>query len=341
MGNRARLHMAIAALDDMLNWLNKGGNVAIYDATNTTRERRAMLEKRCNRENVQIVFVESICNDPAIVERNVKETKLSSPDYKGLAADSAVEDFRRRIKEYEKVYQPLGEQEADISYVKLIDVGKQIIINNIESYLPSRVVHFLMNLHVHPRPIWMTRHGQSEYNSQDLLGRDSGLTAKGDEYAHELGDWVLTHLPDNLTVWTSSLERSIQTAQYINHPKVKLRNLDEIDAGICDGMTYVQIAEKMPAEFEARAANKLKYRYPHGESYVDVIQRLEPVLFELERQRTPILIVAHQAILRCLYAYFLDIDLTEIPYVPFQMHTVYELTPRAYGCEVKTYQLLK
>ena len=38
-----------------------------------------------------------------------------------------------------------------------------------------------------------------------------------------------------------------------------------------------------------------RYRYPHGESYVDVIQRLEPVLFELERQKAPILIVAHQA----------------------------------------------
>lgn len=39
-GARARLHMAIAALDDMLNWLNKSGRVAIYDATNSTKERR-------------------------------------------------------------------------------------------------------------------------------------------------------------------------------------------------------------------------------------------------------------------------------------------------------------
>ena len=65
-GMRARLHMSIAALDDMLNWLNKGGRVAIYDATNTTRDRRQMILKRCNQEHVQTVFIESVCKDPGI-----------------------------------------------------------------------------------------------------------------------------------------------------------------------------------------------------------------------------------------------------------------------------------
>ena len=58
--------------------------------------------------------------------------------------------------------------------------------------------------------------------------------------------------------------RTIQTAQYINYSKLSLRSLDEIDAGICDSMTYTEIAEKYPEEFSARAANKLKYRYPQG-----------------------------------------------------------------------------
>ncbi|KAJ1501690.1 6-phosphofructo-2-kinase 1 [Coelomomyces lativittatus] len=80
-GNRARLHMAIAALDDMLNWLNKGGRVAIYDATNSTRDRRSMIIKRCQTEGIQTVFVESICNDTAIIDKNIKETKTSSPEY--------------------------------------------------------------------------------------------------------------------------------------------------------------------------------------------------------------------------------------------------------------------
>jgi hypothetical protein len=55
--------MAIAVLDEMLNWLSTGGKVAIYDSANVTKERRAMILKRCQQEGVQVVFIESICND--------------------------------------------------------------------------------------------------------------------------------------------------------------------------------------------------------------------------------------------------------------------------------------
>jgi Skp family chaperone for outer membrane proteins len=71
-----------------------------------------------------------------------------------------------------------------------------------------------------------------------------------------------------LLIFSLLLHRTIQTAQYINHSKLTLRSLDEIDAGNCDGLTYEEIAEKYPEEFSARAANKLKYRYPQGESYL-------------------------------------------------------------------------
>ena len=41
------------------------------------------------------------------------------------------------------------------------------------------------------------------------------------------------------------------------------------------------------------------------QSYQDLVQRLEPVIMELERQEN-VLVVCHQAVLRCLLAYFLD-----------------------------------
>ena len=37
----------------------------------------------------------------------------------------------------------------------------------------------------------------------------------------------------------------------------KLRPLDEIDVGLCDGMSYDEIVESMPEEYEARSVNKL------------------------------------------------------------------------------------
>jgi broad specificity phosphatase PhoE len=42
-----------------------------------------------------------------------------------------------------------------------------------------------------------------------------------------------------------------------------------------------------------------------AQSYQDLVQRLEPVIMELERQEN-VLVICHQAVLRCLLAYFLD-----------------------------------
>jgi len=71
---------------------------------------------------------------------------------------------------------------------------------------------------------------------------------------------------------------------------------------------------------------------------------------ELERQEN-ILIIGHQAILRCLYvgpsavgcpvllipipryAYFHNLSQDELPYIKIPLHTVIKLTPKAYGCD--------
>jgi broad specificity phosphatase PhoE len=71
-------------------------------------------------------------------------------------------------------------------------------------------------------------------------------------------------------------------------------HLDELFAGACDGMTYEEIEEQYPEEFQLRENDKLAYRYPRGESYLDVIARLEPIIMEMERHREPLLIVGHQ-----------------------------------------------
>src|SRR3546814_4792311 len=70
--------------------------------------------------------------------------------------------------------------------------------------------------------------------------------------------------PENakFKIWTSTLRRSIQTAEHFDLPKVRWKFLNEINAGICEGMTYKQIEDKYPEEFEARAKDKYYYRYP-------------------------------------------------------------------------------
>ena len=51
--------------------------------------------------------------------------------------------------------------------------------------------------------------------------------------------------------------------------------------------------------------NPLKNSWFVFQSYQDLVQRLEPVIMELERQGN-VLVISHQAVMRCLLAYFLD-----------------------------------
>jgi broad specificity phosphatase PhoE len=55
-----------------------------------------------------------------------------------------------------------------------------------------------------------------------------------------------------------------------------------------------QVEERFPKEAALRKKDKLSYRYPRGESYLDVIARLEPLVQEIERHRESLLIVGHQ-----------------------------------------------
>ena len=340
-GVAARRKVALNALDDLLAFHHdRGGQISIYDATNSTRERRDLVRKQLEEGGLRVLFIESICRDPTIIEANIRATKLRAPDYANMEEDAAVADFRARIANYERAYEPI--EDEDVSFVKLIDVGRQLVLNRIAGYVPGRIVNFLMNLHVMPRPIWLTRHGQSLANVAGVIGGDEALSSAGRDYAHQLHAWVdgmLKPHKGDVVVWTSTLQRTVATAQPLGHPALQLKALDEIDAGVCDGLTYEEIEKRMPAEFAARAADKLGYRYPQGESYEDVIRRLDPVIIELERQRDPVLVVAHQAVLRALFGYFTGAERDAVPHLRVPLHTVLELIPRAYGCEVRKHRL--
>jgi broad specificity phosphatase PhoE/predicted kinase len=331
----ARKRLASRALDDMIAWLAHDGAVAVYDATNTTRQRRDIIVERCRAADVEVAFIETICTDAAMVEANIRGTKLRSPDYVGMSSEEAVEDFRQRIKHYERVYEPIDDE--SLCYVKHIDAGRQMVINRIEGYVPARVVAYLMNLRPSTRPIWVVRHGESLFNVDGRIGGDSELSERGLRFAGALAEFFADRLPRR--VWTSTLTRTRQTAKALGVEPLSWRALDEIDAGTCDGMSYRQIAETMPDEYAARAADKLRYRYPRGESYEDVVQRLDPLIAELERHTEPLLIVGHQAVLRVLYAYVIGEPRDNCPFLSIPLHTVIELVPTAYGCDERRFEL--
>jgi 6-phosphofructo-2-kinase/fructose-2,6-biphosphatase 2 len=82
------------------------------------------------------------------------------------------------------------------------------------------------------------------YNLKGLLGGDADLSPQGQLYAQSLPSVIRRALgsnDDQLTVWTSTLHRTQQTAAFLPFPKLAWKALDELDAGVCDGMTYEEI----------------------------------------------------------------------------------------------------
>jgi len=346
-GVAARQRALHAALEDMEAWLESDSSqVAIFDATNSTTERRNFLRDRLHGR-VQYMFLESICNDPDVLEKNYRLKMRYSPDYRGMDMDAALVDFKDRIGKYEAVYQTITDR--SMHYVKLIDMvtGRgHMDVNRISGYIPGKMVFFLMQICKalgRSRRIWLTRHGESQFNVEGKIGGNSGLSPRGAAYAQLLPAVLASRVPIGpggrpvpVAVWTSTLNRTIITASGLPYPKVQWKALDEIQAGICDGMTYREIKEQMPSEHAARKQDKLRYRYPSGESYMDVIQRLEPVVIEVERERECVCIVAHQAVLRVLYGYFMNQPLVDVPRIDIPLHTLMELVPKADGTMAET-----
>lgn len=356
--SKLRDKWAMDTLDQLLDYLLEGpGSVGIFDATNTTKERRKHVYDKIHERNphLKVLFLESVCSNKAVVERNI-QLKLFGPDYKGKDPESSLKDFRERLSNYMKAYEPLEDSE-NFQFIKMIDVGKKVIAYNIQGFLASQTVYYLLNFNLTERQIWITRNGESEDNVDGRLGGDSKLTPRGERYARALASFIdyqralfyksecekkdkSTDADDTqcneFFVWTSMRHRSVETAKYFNeedYPVKQMRMLDELSAGDFEGMTYPEIQDEFPEEFEERRKDKLRYRYPGigGESYMDVTNRLRPVIAEIERIEDNVLIITHRVVARILLGYFMNVSKDIIANVDVPLHCVYCLELKPYG----------
>ncbi|XP_025786789.1 6-phosphofructo-2-kinase/fructose-2,6-bisphosphatase 3 [Puma concolor] len=314
---KVRKQCALAALRDVKSYLTKeGGQIAVFDATNTTRERRHMILHFAKENDFKVFFIESVCDDPMVVASNIMEVKISSPDYKDCNSAEAMDDFMKRISCYEASYQPLDPDKCDrdLSLIKVIDVGRRFLVNRVQDHIQSRIVYYLMNIHVQPRTIYLCRHGESEHNLQGKIGGDSGLSSRGRKFANALSKFVEEQNLKDLKVWTSQLKSTIQTAEALRLPYEQWKALNEIDAGVCEEMTYEEIRDTYPEEYTLREQDKYYYRYPTGE--VPPAQGAHLLRGPCSRNL-----------------------IKEMPYLKCPLHTVLKLTPVAYGCRVESIYL--
>ncbi|KAJ2004229.1 hypothetical protein GGI02_002059 [Coemansia sp. RSA 2322] len=345
-----RINAEDTCIDDIIEYLTAGGGqLAIYDASNLRAVRRREIYDRFEAHQIRPLFIEYICENDVIVEENIRKVKITSPDYVTMDPDSAVSDFRARIARMQPYYESIDGN--DLSYIKLYNVGEHFVVNNIRGYLQSRVVFYMMNLHISDRTIYLARSGES--SNEGSYKADAPLSDSGHRYAHYLHDAIQRRIKERhaavlaksgvdmssrtLKVWTSTHVKSYQTAEYFAKHDVAVRRrmlLKGLNPGVCENLSLGEVREKFPSEYQSYLRDPYHHRYSLAESYHDVSVRLEPVILELEREQDDILIIAPESVLRCIYAYFAPQGLPDslIPTLAFPRSIFVELTPTAYGC---------
>ena len=115
------------------------------------------------------------------------------------------------------------------------------------------------------KKVFLIRHGLPDFpGGQGMcLGiTDIPMGAAGLRQAAEMAK----ALPPVTAVFSSPLQRAVQTARAIGLPVQVLRDLREMDAGAWDGLTFHEIRQRYPELYAARAQD-LTIPLPGAEDY--------------------------------------------------------------------------
>eukprot|EP01062_Namystynia_karyoxenos_P057199 TRINITY_DN48142_c0_g1_i1.p1 TRINITY_DN48142_c0_g1~~TRINITY_DN48142_c0_g1_i1.p1 ORF type:complete len:585 (+),score=199.59 TRINITY_DN48142_c0_g1_i1:95-1849(+) len=329
----AKEEMARMCLKDLIDWLNRGrcggeeqAMLAVFDATNSTRERRewvfeALTGGASGGQGVltpdRVLFVELVCTNEQLNHKNAL-AKLANDDYKDFKdKDKAVEDFERRRAEYRKVYEPICvETEPHFSFIRNENVGHDFLVNNIRGDFPVSLVHFAMHLQTVAAPIYVTLSGASDAREAGLFTSNDGLNDSGRAYAKKLREFLVRRKGDilreemqfeHLEVWTSTEPASRQTAADLSEEPwtnvVQWGCLNEINFGEWEGKSRYEVPGE---ELLERDQDRFMWSYPRGESLYALQLRLEPVILEIERTAQPLLIIVEREVSWCLMSYLAD-----------------------------------
>lgn len=171
--------------------------------------------------------------------------------------------------------------------------------------------------------IYLIRHGETEgAETKRYKGHlDVPLSENGTRQIERLAEYISAEVTSELSaIYTSDLSRAVKSAELVASPyglkPIIMPELRERNFGIWEGMSFDEIKEKHPDEFNAWASNPLEYSPMEGESTIEVrdraVRALGKILVQGTDRNKTIAIVAHGGINRILLCEFLGIPLENI-----------------------------
>lgn len=158
--------------------------------------------------------------------------------------------------------------------------------------------------------LYLIRHGQTEWNNEGKIQghTDIPLNAKGIRQARCLGT-AMEPYPVT-AIFSSPLKRAYQTAEKIAEKKglsVGVMNeLQEVDFGLWEGLTWKEIKASYPEDFECWDKNPVEHCPTGGELRKDCKKRCKNAVESILLQsKGDVVLVAHGGILVFIISYLL------------------------------------
>ena len=165
--------------------------------------------------------------------------------------------------------------------------------------------------------VWLVRHASVAGTDGRCCGRlDVPLSPEGIIQARE----TVARLAQEkiCAVYSSGLRRAVETGQMLADALqlnvTVLETLAEIDFGDFEGMTFEEIRRRYPEAFERWMTQPTNTRFPNGESFADMRDRVSRTVDPLLRRHRneSIAIVSHSGVIRFLIGRALSMPADQI-----------------------------
>ncbi len=161
--------------------------------------------------------------------------------------------------------------------------------------------------------IILVRHGQTQMNADRIyFGKlDPSLNELGKIQAQEAKKSLEQEVDFYDYIHASPLKRTKETAELINFLGKDIvfdQRLEEINFGIFEGLSYREIVERYPKQYEKSVTDWQQYNYETGESLEMLQKRVIEYIFSLDLEKNH-LIVSHWGVICSFLSYVMSKNL--------------------------------
>ena len=160
--------------------------------------------------------------------------------------------------------------------------------------------------------LYLIRHGQTDWNIQGKIQGSHGipLNDTGRAQAKLVAEGMDSRPVTK--IFSSTLMRAVETARMIgDRQQVEtylVPGLIEVEFGKWEGMTWDEIKEQYPAEYERWSINPVDVAPPGGETQMEAMERVAGAIeavMEMTNGREDIAVVSHGATMAYIVAYLM------------------------------------